>query len=267
MLPRFTHAFSLAVIAALIISGCKSASTDSNNNTVRINIGDTVPATGSGYKYNKSKLDRSGNIIPTTTTLVTAITINSGQNILGKNNVYILDDDLDSTYYTYESNSDVSMYLVNPGYNLINNPPPGVNPIDETLQAIEDAVFHNWVTLPIASKATITPSDQTPSFTINGQPVLSNIHTMIEYIDSSGIYVKDTKDTLAARHCRITITARLAFANDHEVLTHVRDIWFVPKIGYIAQEIVRTDMPEIPVYLVPRDTTATLKVLTSYTLH
>ena len=270
MPSRFIHVFSLALIAALMISGCKSASTDSNNNnnSKPVNIGDTVPAKGSGYKYSKSQLDVSGNIIPTTTNPnISASINNTGQSILGKNNVYTVNDDLDSAYYSYESNSDVSMYLVNPGYYLINNPPPGVNPIDETLQAIENAVFHNWITLPIASKSTITPADQTPSFTINGQQVLSNIHTVIEYIDSSGIFVKDSKDTLAARHCRITITAQVAFANDHEVLTHTRNIWFAPKIGYIAQEIVRTDMPALPIYVVPRDTTAILKVLTSYTFH
>ncbi len=266
MLPRFHHLFTLAVIAALIISGCKSASTDSNNNnTIHNNIGDTVPATGSFYKYERSQLDVNGNIILTSRIPnISASINNTGQSILGKSNVYTVNDDLDSAYFTYESNSDVSMYLVNPGYYLINNPPPGVNPVDETLQAIENVVFHNWITLPIATKSTITTADQTPSFTINGQTVLSNIHTVIEYIDSSDIIVKDTKEALAVRHCKITITAQLSFANDHEVLTHTRNIWFAPKIGYIAQEIVRTDMPAIPVYVIPRDTSATIKVLTSY---
>ncbi len=265
MLPRFSHIFSLTVIAALIISGCKSASTDSNNNTHPINIGDTVPGIGSYYKYERSQLDINGNIILTSRIPNISASINhSGENILGKSNVYTVNDDLDSAYFAYESNSDVSMYLVNPGYYLINNPPPGVNPIDETLQAVEDIVFHNWITLPIASKSTITMADKTPSFTINGQQVLSNIHTVIEYLDSSEIIVKDTKEALPVRHCRVTITAQLSFANDHEVLTHTRNIWFAPKIGYIAQQIVRTDMPAIPVYVIPRDTTATLKVLTSY---
>jgi hypothetical protein len=155
------------------------------------------------------------------------------------------------------------MYLAKPGF-LYNY--SGFY-TDETLQAVVNAVFRNWITLPIASKGMITLADSTPSFTINGQAVTSSVHTIVEYIDSSGIFVKNTKDTLSARHCRITITAQLAFANDHEVLKHTRDIWFVPKIGYIAQEIVRTDMPAVSFYSVPRDTTAILKVLTSYTFH
>ena len=263
MLPRFCHFLILGAIAALVVSGCKSASTDPNNNTSHINIGDTVPAKGSTYIYDQSQLDMNGNIIKTTTLPGISAQIDSVyQSILGKTNVFHVND-ADSAFYSYESNSDVSMYLAKPGF-LYNYSSFFT---DETLQAVVNAVFINWITLPIASKGTITPADQSPSFTINGQIVTSTIHTTIEYIDSSGIFVKNTKDTLSARHCRITITAQLAYANDHEVLKHTRDIWFVPKIGYIAQEMVRTDMPAVPVYVVPRDTTAILKVLTLYTFH
>ena len=264
MLPRFSHIFSLAVCAALIIAGCKNAPNDpnnNNNNTTHINIGDTVPAKGSTYIYNRSQLDINGNIIPTTTSPGVSAQVDTVlQSVLGKNNVYHVNDDGDSAFFSYETNSDVSMYLAKPGF-LYNY---SSFYTDETLEAVVNAVFHNWITLPIATKGTITLADQSPSFTINGQQVKDTIHTIIEYIDSSTIVVKDTKELLPARHCRITITAQLNFARDHEVLKHVRDIWFVPKIGYIAQQIVRTDMPAVPVYVVPRDTTATLKVLTSY---
>jgi hypothetical protein len=262
MLPRFYHVFVFVLIASAIISGCKSGTTEPNNTTTtHINIGDTVPTRGLNYYYLKSQLDAGNTIIPgTTIDRFTAIVDTIGLSINGKNNVFLIADEGDTGYYSYETNSDVSVYLQNPGYYLIANPPLGVDPVNQTLLSIENFVFHNWITLPIASKDIgIVVYSKVDTIYISNQLAPTDIHAIVDFIGDSLIILN--KDTLIGKQCKISITANITLGTGKIKLTHERNIWFVPKIGYITKQIVRTNMPAIPVYNIPLDTTAILKSL------
>jgi hypothetical protein len=184
--------------------------------------------------------------------------------MFGKSNVYLIVDNGDTSYYAYETNSDVSIYFENPGYYFIDYPPAGVAPQDETLQVIENIAFRNWITLPIASKKTgITIVSGQYPITISGAPGQANIVAKVDFINDSSIAIQNG-EILAAKHCRISLTANITFGTVLKTLTHVRDLWFVPKIGYIARQTTRTYMPAYSILLIALDTTATLKVLSSY---
>jgi len=264
MTSRISLIFGLLIAAGIIISGCKGSSTDSNNNndTTHANIGDTIPGLHSQYFFQKSQLDLNNNIIPTVSRNISADVVDVGYPILGKNNTYAVFLDGDTNYFAYESNSDVSIYFYNPGY--LKNFREGEQ-IDEPLQAIVNVIFKNWVTLPIASKKTITLYNGTTTVDINGK-FPAAIQGTAEFIGDSTIVIKNggTDVSLAAKHCRITISANVTFGTVQKTFTHIRDIWFVPKIGYFARQMTRTSVPEYTIQLVKVDTTATLTTLQSY---
>ena len=260
------------MVASLLYIGCKSATTDPNgNNNTITSIGDSVPRLHSNYTYDRLQLDMNNNIIQGSTITGTAIIDSVALSLFGKNNVFsIYDQDrtsLDTSFYTYESNGDVSMYLLSPGF-LKNN--GNGEQIDETLLTIANLVFHNWITLPIASKKTLNPYDAKVTIDINGDKVLADIHTVVEFIgDSSIVTTKGVllkPDTVAAKHCKITITANMILGGAPFNVSHVRDIWFVPKIGYIARQMIRTYVPAYSILVIPLDTSVTLKAMTNYSL-
>jgi hypothetical protein len=267
MASRISHIFAMLAIASCLICGCKGA-TDSNGNNTHINIGDSIPQQFSSYLYQTAQLDMSNNVIPGTLSPAnhSAIVVSTGLTQFGKNNAYLVLYDGDTSYYAYEPSSDVSIYLQNPGYFQSF---PGYN-IDETLQTILDLVFHNWITLPIATKQTLYPYDATRNIDVSGTSYPSNIHTVVEYIGDSSIVTSVGSsmkpDTLTAKHCRISITANITFGTVVKTLTHVRDLWFVPRIGYIARLTTRTFVPDYTIQLVNLDTTATMTILKNYIL-
>ncbi len=265
MLLRFSRISLFIAIAGTLITGCKGAATDSNsNNNTKIDIGDSIPPLHSQYSFLKSQLDMSNNAIPGNTSPGhSATVITTGLSLLGKNNVYYVNDDGDTSYYAYESNSDVSMYLQSPGY--LQNHTFGEN-TDITLQTVLDTVFHNWITLPIATKDTgRVVYNATNTLVVSGDHVSTKILAKADFIGDSSITLTGG-EILAAKHCKITITAVLDLVTYSATITHIRDIWFVPKIGYIARLITRTSVPNIQQLVVPTDTTAIEKTLTSYTL-
>jgi hypothetical protein len=267
MLLRFSHIFPVFAVAMIVLAGCKGSSTGPGNTTTNMNIGDTIPRKLSNYSYFISQLDQSDSIILGSQLTDNGVLVDStGLTIFGKSNAYFIFDNGDTTYYAYEANSDVSMYLENPGYYFIYRPPAGIAPQDETLQVIENIVFHNWITLPIASKKTgVTIVNGQYPITVSGAPGNANILATVDFINDSSITIQNG-GILAAEHCRISITANITFGTYPLTLTHVRNLWFVPKIGYIARQTTRTNMPAYSVLIIARDTTATLKTLTSYQL-
>jgi hypothetical protein len=265
MLLRISHIFALLIVTGGLLGGCSGSPVGSNGNNVHIDIGDSIPRLHSNYSFQKSQLDMSNNVIPGNTFLGHFAIVNTtGLQIYGKNNVYFILDDADTCYYAYESNSDVSIYLQNPGY--LQNHTPYDN-TDETLQTILDTVFHNWITLPIATKDTgRVVYNATNTLIVSGDHISMKILAKADFIGDSSITLP-SNEILAAKHCKLTITAIFDQVTYPGItVTHSRDIWFVPKIGYIAKLITRTNVPAIPILVVPSDTTAIAKTLSSYYL-
>jgi hypothetical protein len=188
---------------------------------------------------------------------------------MGKSDVFFArDDENDSAYFYYESNGNVSIYFLNPGftsnYNQSSLP-------DDYLTGVAGYIFRRWITFPIASKdsnQTIYSSSGTDPITITGQSRKATISAKIDFIGDSTISTLNvsSQTSLTAKHCRITITALW----DNVPLTQTRDYWFVPKIGYFAKIIARTNIPDTPqgrLDVIPVDTTSTIKILTSFILH
>src|SRR5690242_6361615 len=109
MASRLSRFFGLLIAAGTIFGGCKGSTTDSNgNNNTHIDIGDSIPRMGSNYLFQTAQLDLSGNIISGTLSPAnhSAIVVSTGLSQFGKSNTYCINDDGDTCYYTYESNSD-----------------------------------------------------------------------------------------------------------------------------------------------------------------
>lgn len=265
MLSRYSRILILLIVAGIFAPGCNGSGTDPNGNTTHIDIGDTIPRKHSNYSYNKAQLDMSNTIIPGTKMQgFFSIVDTTGFQVLGKSNVYFMLDDGDTSYYAYEPTSDVSVYLQNPGYTQNFG---YLRETDQPLQTILDLVFHNWIRLPIATKDTgVVAYNGTNTVILTGDPTLIQIRAIGSFVGDSTLTIGASH--LLAKHCKITITAILDPLRypEGKVITHVRDIWFVPKIGNIALQTTRTYVPEIHVVAIPLDTTATLKVLTNYTL-
>lgn len=272
MILRFSHFFVLLFASGLFISGCKTATTDPGGGGTTINnIGDSIPNRFSNYSYSRSQLDKSDNIILGTTiaTGLPAFVDSVGLTIFGKSNVYSVRDDGDTSYYAYEANNDVSIYLKTPGF-LKNH--SNLDLPDEVLESVLNLVFHNWITLPIATKGTsIVVYNKKDTIDISGtRPQIEN-KAVVDFLGDSTFSTTITENgnpakatTVASKHCRITITGTLKLGADLVVISHVRNIWFVPKLGYIALQKTRTYVPEYSILSVPLDTTAMLKVLTNY---
>lgn len=272
MASRFSHLFALLLAAAISISGCKTATTNPGDGDTTVNnIGDSIPRQFSNYSYSRSQLDRSDHIILGTTIPVglPAFVDSMGLSIFGKTNVYSVRDEGDTSYFVYESNNDVSIYLKNPGF-LTNHSDRDLP--DETLVTIADIIFHRWITLPIASKKTgLIAYEKRDTIDISGTHPGIDLKAVVDYIGDSTITTTVTENgsipkaaSVAAKHCRITITGKLRLGSNDVTISHVRNIWFVPKLGYIALQMIRTDIPEYPILSVPLDTTAILKVMTNY---
>src|SRR5438874_136176 len=113
MLSRHSHILTFIIV--LSIAGCKGAATDPNNNHNTItDIGIVTPHQHWSYTYSKWETDTSGNIKTGTLSGGFALVDTVGLQILGKDKVYLVSDDGDTAYYSYESNSDVSVYFHNP---------------------------------------------------------------------------------------------------------------------------------------------------------
>ncbi|MDP4218812.1 MAG: hypothetical protein Q8916_06945 [Bacteroidota bacterium] len=271
MLRRYFHTLTAVLLVGMLLSACKTSTTEPGNQNTNTNIGDSIPRLNSAYSYLISQLDQSGNLDPISTIQGNAFVDTGKLSIFSKSSSYSIIDQSntahDTAFFLYESNSDVSMYLKDPGF--LNNYRNGQR-VDETLEAVANAIFHQWITLPIASKGTVSLPDLNTSFSISGGQVPANIHTTVDFVGDSNIVATNGNtlmpDTLASKHCILLITAKLSFGNEQVTLTHQRDIWFVPRIGYIGKEMTRTNMPAVPVYVIPLDTTATIKTLTSYML-
>ncbi len=269
MLTRFSYILGLIFVASIAMTSCKTTPSDPGNTITHIDIGDSIPNKFSVYSYNKWQLDAAGVVNSTTFQNYGSTQVDSiGLTFQGKSNVYLLRDQNpdagsfgDSAYFAYESNSDVSLYLQNPGF--LKNAAHGNQP-DEILAAIANIVFHTWIRLPIASKDTaLIEYNASQSIDVGGTTRSAAILARVDYIGDSTITVGVVP--LLSKHCRISISAKIFLGSD-VTLTHVRDIWFVPKIGNIAMETAKTFMPENTILSIPLDTTSTLKLLKSYNL-
>ena len=122
---------SLAVFAAVTISGCSSSTTPPPNTNV-------TPKTGSTYTYQKHEVDSSKAQGRTTSdSIIIAKVFSSGTTFEGKSNVVALYDDFDTLRFVIEANNDISVYKASFGSNgfVFANPSP-------------------WLTLPFGSKRT-----------------------------------------------------------------------------------------------------------------
>jgi hypothetical protein len=265
--------FAAVLFSAAFFISCKddpvAPGGGNNNGTTPASIGDSVPAVNSRYTYDKSQLTTADLIIPGfPLPNFTADVFTNGTSFNGKTNAYLVVDEHDSAYYTYESNGDVSIYYVNPGYSRIYGH-PGIE-TNEPLEQAAGKVFAQWITLPIASKKTnqvIYDSNEVP-IEIGAGPKVADIKSVVDYVGDTSISVGGK--LLSVKICKITLTAQLktkANGSNTTLLSHTRTLWFVPKIGYFAKILTRTNMPEWNIDSIPQDTTATLKVLTSYKLN
>jgi len=267
------YSLIFVVLISTFLWSCKGSSTGPGNDggTTPASVGDTIPRTGTVYNYEKGQLytNDSVNIGTIVSFGINAQVNNTGISYQGKDNAYFIADEGDTVYCAYESNGDVSFYFLTPDYYQITDPQ---NPINEPLLDILNLAFHQWVTLPIASKKTgVNIFHKTgQNLSISQTPVPADIDVTVDYVGDSTITIGISPNTtqLAAKHCRITINATMKPGTNVTVpLSHIRNIWFVPRIGYIAQTRTRTDMQPYPIYLIPRDTTGRFKALLSYKLN
>jgi hypothetical protein len=264
-MSRFSFIFIILIAASLL--SCKGSATGPGNNptTTPTSVGDSIPRRTSYYIFEKALLNQIDSVEQPTIIDNRFVPVDStGLSFQGKNNVYfITGDENDSSYYFYENNGDVSVYFWSPGYTGNSSQS---NLPNEYLTGVAGYVFRQWIRLPIASKDTgVIIYNANPIVIINTIQKNASIRAKIDFIGDSNITLKNNI-ILAAKHCRITIMASW----DVVPLTHVRDLWFVPKIGYFAKIKVRTNVPDTPQARlddIPVDTTATQKILTSYHLN
>ncbi len=271
-MPRYILFATILFSAAFFIS-CKddpvTPGGGNNNGTTPASIGDSVPAVNSRYTFDKSQLNTNDEIIPGS--IFPGKTVDVFSNNIeykGKTNAFVVVDELDSSVVMYEPNGDVSLYFVNPGYKQLYNH-PGIE-INEPLEQVETKVFAQWITLPIASKATgrvFYDSKEVP-IEIGAGSRVADIKGVVDYVGDTSISVSGK--SFSVKICKITLTAYMKTKVNGSAtsnFTHTRTLWFVPKIGYFAKILVRTNMKEWNIDSIPSDTTATLKVLTSYKLN
>ncbi len=261
------------LILAFSISACKPSSGPDNSGkdtvTTPATVGDVIPGKKSAYTFDRSQLTNSDEVIPGfPIPASTAIVVDSALSSFGKSNVYyIRTEDRDSLFFTYESNGDVSVYFKNPGYYSIYGNP--ATPYNEPLAAINNIVFARWITLPIGSKKNSGVYDANDVLLkLPSDTLAVDIHSTLSFDADTTILVNGK--TLNAKICTIKISATIktkAKGQSISTVTHNRSYWFVPKIGYFAKLHVRTEMTPYDIYLIPRDTTTTLKVLTSYQVY
>jgi hypothetical protein len=259
------------ILSVIFLSSCKDSTSGGGDTggTTPASVGDVVPGKNTQYSFAKSQLDNSDHIIPGTTIVngISAIVNDNGLSIEGKENTYFVFDDGDTAFYSFEKNGDVSVYFQNPNYYRIYGNPQAM--YNEPLQVLGDIVFKRWITLPISSTKAVAAdffNETGRNITVSGTGVKADIQGKSEFISDTTV-VTEKGVSLAAKHCRITLTSTIHSGIDLVHLNHTRDIWFVPKIGYIAALKTKTNMDEYKILVLPLDTTATLKVLTSYTLH
>jgi hypothetical protein len=272
-MPR--HILFAAILFSCFLGSCKDpegpGGGGNNNGTTPESIGDIVPGKTSSYMSTPQYLDTSGNIILSTIGAPVESHVDSiGMTVLGKDNVFLIfsNDNFgtDSMYFAYEKNGNVSIYFFHPGYT---HNYTHFNYIDEPLEGVINAVFQQWITLPIATTDTgIDIYNNKITVYATGSPISADIHAKVSFIGNDSTIKLENGKQLSAKHCKINITALLSPSkNDRFSLTHSRDIWFVPQIGNIAKIMTKTFVPDYNLLVIPSDTTATLKVLTSYRLN
>jgi hypothetical protein len=261
-MSRYSLIFTL--IAAAFLWGCKGSTTGpGNGGTTPASIGDSIPVLNTQYDLGNALTDSAGSILLSSinTFGFHAIVQHTGLSYQGKDNVYFIMDEQDSVYCAYESNGDVSFYYQTPDYyQIYGNPQTNVN---EPLEDILNIAFHQWITLPVASKKTgVNIYHGTPRISISGDSVKTNIDVTVGYLGDSIVTTFNSHKSVTAKLCRITITGIMDFGPDGtRTLTHYRDIWFVPNMGYYAQLKTQTNMQEYKLLLVPHDTTGRFRAL------
>src|SRR5437868_1461887 len=133
MLSRYF--LSAILISGFLWASCRQAPDSGNGGgTTPGSVGDSIPVRSSLYYFQRAQLDIHDNIIPGTIqgTGIYAFVDSTGMDILGKQNVFFIVDQGDTSYYHYEDNGDVSIYFWTRNfYQIYGNPQ---NPINEPLE-------------------------------------------------------------------------------------------------------------------------------------
>ena len=252
---QFLYTFSLLLLSASIFGGCKnSGSTDSGDNSHPI-TGEVTPGILSSYSFTKWQTNNSGEIIIGTQFPALGAVLWFGKDTLGRSKVFTILDDGDTTHFVYESNTDVSMYIQNPHLKET-----------ETSETIGDLALHRWVTLPIATqKQGLVSWDTTTHILISGDATKSRVTVSADYIGEEN-FALGGGEIIASKHCKLNVRVIAYLVQETDSMFYSRDLWFVPKIGYFAKYSAHVNIPAIPVLTVARDTSASLKILSSYVI-
>jgi hypothetical protein len=250
----FKHSFlipSLALFAAVVISGCSSSTTTPPPPPTPSNV---YPAKGSSYTYTASQTDSSGNITGSSTTVISTVT-DSGKTFFGQSGSYTISSPGDTNHFAYSGSNDALIYIQNSGATGI-------------LASVGDTILHRWITLSIASHATgVVILDSMPiTVVVSSFPIAAKVHLVATYVGSDSVHLANG-ESLFVQHCQINATATSdpSFIIPKPVtLTNTRDIYFAPKIGTFAKETTFTIIPAA--VGMPGSKGGTVQVLTSYTL-
>lgn len=190
----------------VVIYGCSDSSTNSNTQpTPSLSIGQ-APKAGSWYKFTDVPIDTNGTLMPGNAYWEIDSVVQSDLTIFGKSNVILvstttqLNNVPDSTYFSFESNGDVSMIALNSG-------------------------SINWLTLPFASKTlTIHYTDTI----INGIQAITA--DTIENIGTETFFVNGAQ--LTASKIRLSTYSKSVILGTEYVLYSTSTMGFCSSIGY-----------------------------------
>ena len=230
---RFLLMAIMVVCAGYMISGCSSSTTPPTT-TTNSNV---YPRTGSAYTYSKQQMDSTGKRSGVAL-VVNANVTDSGNVFSGQSNTYtIISDAGDTTHYTYSGNNDVLTYIQNTG-------------LGGPVQTLGDTIFHRWITLSVASKASgvlvVPDAVDTVAVTLSGTSfkIPANVHVVSDYVGSDSVRLA-TGESLFCQHCKITLTAVSSYLliKPDVTFTNQRDVWFAAKIGNFAKDSTWTVIP------------------------
>ena len=242
---------SLAVlcVAASFISGCKSSSTAPTPG-----FSYTNPKAGTAYRYHVTAYDSTGGS-PATTTKgdSTSLVLRSGGKEYGRDSVIVLLNDSgqvssDTTYYKFERNGDVSVYV--PSFGI------GVGATHYTIFSPKP-----WLMLPFGSQLkgdTLFNADTAIDFGL-GSPTNIHIVAVADYV---------SKEELAPLGPRLAYgdVAKVSLFGITSLFTAVATQSYSvdPSLGGYFHSIATVAVPQIIVY--KSHNSSKERILYSYTL-
>jgi hypothetical protein len=192
----------IAAAAITMIGGCADDPATSNNVTM------VKPGAGSTFTFSKYELDDSHAKVPGSESTETKTVTNASMTLQGESNVYMIAGSEDTTYFSYQSNGDIKIFMAN----------------------IDDSVAATWLTLPVGSKTAQSSTLFSGSIDILGTPFPMSVKWSAQHIGTGNVSVGS--ETLATQMIEQKIETTLASA-----VTISRDtLWIAPSIGFIAKE-------------------------------